>query len=106
VIYHHRLRITKPGPGSQLADGGWTGGAVTVLDVAADVQDRGAGLRRTPEGVPAEDSDAVAFLPRGTDTAAVKPEMRALITWADGSTQVATVVRPRRLDQTIVLKYV
>jgi hypothetical protein len=107
VNYRHRLKITRPGTGTQDASGGWTAGPETVvLDVAADVQDHGPGIRRSAAGEVFDESDALAFLPRGTDVGGIKPEDPARITWPDGTTQQAQVVRARRLDQTVSLKFV
>ena len=105
--YQHRLKITVPGAGTQDASGGWTPGTDTVvLDLPADVQDHGPGIRRTAAGEVFDESDALAFLPRGTDVSGIKAEMAALITWPDGTTQQSQVVRARRLDQTVALKFV
>lgn len=102
-----RLVVRGPGTGTMNGSGGWTGtpGAV-VLDVMGNAQDHGPGVRRTAAGVVFDDSDVLFFPPRGTDVSAVKAEMAAELTWPDGTTQGCQVVRPRRLDQTVALKFV
>ena len=74
----------------------------TVYDGAADVQE-GAVERVDRSGQTFRMGDAEAFLPR--PVAAIEAGQAVTITWADGSTQDATVSETRRLDDSIILTY-
>lgn len=74
----------------------------TVYDGAADVQE-GAVERVDRSGQTFRVGDAEAFLPRAV--AAIEAGQAVTITWADDSTQNATVSETRRLDESIILTY-
>lgn len=111
--YPHRLTITDPATpqGTQdAATGAWTpdaGATAAVLyDGAADVQDVGAVIERDADGKPTLRSDATAFLADERALAAIPSGAPATVTWDDGTTAEATVVRVRRLDGSLALQWV
>ncbi|MES3628854.1 MAG: DUF6093 family protein [Longimonas sp.] len=74
----------------------------TVYDGAADVQE-GAVERVDRGGQTFRVGDAEAFLPRRVP--GIDAGQAVTITWADDSTQAATVAEKRRLDDSLVLTY-
>lgn len=108
--YPHHIRVTRPGPiVGQDPDTGQPeyGEEGLLYDGPADVQDAGEVLARSPDGTPTEMSDATVFLPETAPLSAIMEEDHVLIDWNDGSpTDDAQVAKRRRLDGSLLLKYV
>jgi hypothetical protein len=96
--------LTITGPAGTDGLGRTTGSTTAVYDGPADVQE-GAVMRRTEDGQAFQLGDAKAFLPLGESLDGISVGDAATITWADGSTQSATVAETRRLDGSLVLSY-
>src|SRR4051812_48365074 len=112
------LRIFRPGdattPGGYTDDDGIWHDDPAVPDTFdlyegdADVQDGGKMFSRDRSGDLVDQSDAVAFLrfPKKITALVDKTNLKAEITWEDGSTSLADVIKVRRLDATVWLKRV
>jgi hypothetical protein len=74
----------------------------TVYEGKADVQE-GAVERVDRSGQTFRVGDAKVFLPQAEP--GIEDGHAVTITWADGSTQAATVAETRRLDDSLVLTY-
>lgn len=106
--YPHRLRCERPGEGGdQDPDtGAWTPVPPSVVyDGAADVQDEGETIRRDAEGRPVQVSEAVAFLEDESKIGEIRPRDVAHITWEDGATADAEVLKAVRLDGKLHLRW-
>lgn len=106
--YPHWLTVTKPGAGGvRDGDGQWVESpSTTVYDNKADVQDRGAVLKRDTAGTPVLTSDAVAFLWNGDAIDSIKPGMPVSIRWEKGKTGDAEVVQVERMSHAVYLRFV
>lgn len=100
MSYPHRLSITREGTGSQDPDtGAWTPGtAVMIYDGPADVQDGGETIQRDSDGRPTAVSDATAYLEDERAVGSIYVGDRAVVTWEDGTTADARVLKVVRLD--------
>lgn len=103
MSYPHRWVCTRPDPtdpGTQDPDtGAWTpGSGTTVYDGEADCQDEGETLRRDQDGRPLQSSEAVLYLEDESKVADHRPGDTGTVTWEDGTTSDAEVVRVVRLD--------
>lgn len=111
--YPHQLLVTKPGAGGTQdpATGRWTpdpGGPAAVYDGACDAQDAGEALEREATGSTVIEGDVVVFLDpdEGPDMSAFEKDLPATVTWEDGTTESGAIHRVRRMDQSLVLKWV
>lgn len=107
MSYPHRFRVSERAAGTQNPDTGQhTPGAETVLyDGPADVQDGGKALRRDNDGRAVETSDAVVFLADPSAAAQLRPGLAGVVTWEDGKTSDAEILRSVRLDGTLFLRW-
>lgn len=107
MSYPHRLRVTRASGGAQDPDtGAWTPEAATVLyDGAADVQDEGEAMVRDADGRPLSTSDGVAYLASESAIGTMRPGDACLVTWPDGTTSDAEVLRVVRLDGKLHLRW-
>lgn len=100
LSYQQQIAVETPPTSDGL--GRETSPGTTVYEGAADVQE-GAVQRVDRSGQTFRVGDAAAYLPRRVP--GIQPGQAATITWADGSTQAATVSEKRRLDDSLVLTY-
>lgn len=106
--YPHRLSITRPGEGGDQdrETGVWVPAEpITLYDGTADVQDGGVVLERAADGTPTLSCDAQAFLEDWSGIGQIRPDQDALVEWEDGSTSSGKVVRARRLDGVVFLRW-
>lgn len=107
VRYPHTWTCTRSGAGSQDPDtGAWTPGAdTTVYNGPADCQDEGTETSRDAEGKLVVRSVSTLFL---EDEGAAPDHQEGdvgTVTWEDGTTDDAEVVRIRRLDGSMELRW-
>jgi hypothetical protein len=110
--YPERVVIERGGAtgGAQDAETGvWTSagrGSSTIYDGQCDAQDKGKVLARDQQGNPTVTVDISLFLPgRGAVSRyGIQQDDVATITWVDGTTTVAQVVRADRLDDSVYLR--
>lgn len=100
VSYPHRFRVATTAVGVQDDDtGAYTPGSETVLyDGFADVQDEGETMRRDADGRPLTMSEGVIYLEDEAAVATLSPGLPGVVTWEDGSTSDAEILRAVRLD--------
>lgn len=106
--YPHRLSITRPGEGGgqDRETGAWEPPEpVSLYDGPADVQDGGVVLARAEDHTPTLTSDAQAFLGDWSGIGGIRPDDDATVEWEDGSESAGTVVRVRRLDGVVFLRW-
>lgn len=112
--YPHLLRVyrgTDPSGGAQTDDGVWTDNPALaddneVYNDRADVQDGGVTLEKDNLASPANPSNAIAFLRKEKLIKDIKVDDSVEITWEDGTKDLARVAKVRRLDSSILLRYV
>lgn len=107
--YPHAIRVERAGEitGSDPDTGAPVYAPPVVLyDGEADVQDVGEVLDRDPEGTPTERSDATVFLADETALPTLEKGMTVHIDWRDGTTDDATIAKVRRMDGTLLVRYV
>lgn len=106
---HLTLSIATGTSGVQDPDtGAWSAGAypdTTLYDDAADVQDVGLIIGRTPDGLPVMAGDATAFLRDESVIPFILAGDMATVTFRDGTTQTARVAKARRLDGVVALEW-
>lgn len=106
--FPHRLSITRPGEGGtqDRETSAWVPAPPLYLyDGGADVQDEGVVLKRAADNTPTETSDAAAYLEDWSRIGRIQPDDDARVVWEDGSESVGQVVRVRRLDGVVMLRW-
>lgn len=118
TTWPHHLRLFGAGPATPSTgytddDGVWHDDAsqpdtLDVYNGLADVQDGGKMFSRDRGGDLVDKSDAVAFLKNKKVIPALEllTNLKAEITWEDGSISNADVIKVRRLDATVWLRRV
>lgn len=104
--YAQRVRIHRSsGGGTQDEEtGGWTpGGSADVYNGPADVQDQPRALSYA-DGRPTQTSDAEVYLADPGAVPLVRIGDLAEVTWEDGSTMDARVIRTERLSSVLFLE--
>lgn len=106
---HIVLSIASGTGGTQdPSTGAWSAGAyptTTLYDDAADVQEVGLTIGRTPDGLPVMVGDATAYLRDESVIPFLLAGDLATVTFNDGTTQTAQVARAQRLDGAVALKW-
>jgi hypothetical protein len=108
VSYPHRWRAERiPPGGTQDPDTGkWTAPYARVLyDGPADCQDEGEVIGRDMDGRPVRSGDAVLYLANEAAAPLHIPGDTGVVTWEDGTTANAEVVRVVRLDGKLLLRW-
>lgn len=106
--FPHRLVITRPGEGGaqDRETGAWVPAPpLHLYDGSADVQDGGVVLERAVDHTPTLTSDASAFLEDWSGIGRIRPDDDARVVWEDGSESSGQVVRARRLDGVLFLRW-
>lgn len=106
--YPHHLEITRPGEGGtqDRETGAWVPAEPVVLYAgSADVQDGGVVLERAVDNTPTLTCDASAFLADWSGIGGIRPDDDALVEWEDGTKNRGKVVRVRRLDGVVFLRW-
>lgn len=108
--FPHRLVITRPGEGGaqDRETGAWVPAPpLTLYDGGADVQDEGAELKRSVDNTPTLTSDATAYLEDESRIGRIQPDDDVRVVWddEDGSESLGQVVRARRLDGAVLLRW-
>jgi hypothetical protein len=78
---------------------------VSLYDGPADVQDGGVVLARAVDHTPTLTSDASAFLADWSGVGRIRPDDDVLVEWEDGAESAGKVVRVRRLDGVVFLRW-
>lgn len=107
MSYPDALLITRTSDGEHTDDDLYTpGSAMPVYDDEADVQDDPTEVRRGREGGPGAERRARAFLKDETLLTSIQVDDDAVVTFADASVRKGKVVGSRKLDGTVLLKWV
>lgn len=108
--YPHRIRIVRPGDvvGQDPDTGAPIYGEPTVVyEGAADVQDEGEVLERAAgTGEATVVSDARAYLAVPGVIARLENNLPVFIDWGDGTTDDARILRVKRIDDSVHLRWV